>query len=249
MMRNEELHADVKSIVLSLTFAAFAVVLAAFLLSGCASKTSTEDDTATSAVAQSESQEVDEGAGSGESSGQDANGADQSQEAQDDDQQSDSARSQSEGGEDPADKVLDSQSSKHAVTFTVQAPGYSAADGKIPVSVAGTTSGGEFIDATAYVGADGTGLSVPAGTYTVMVIESPLVANGVFYTAPDTSWEISVPEDLGQGEGYVVSNPMVFTKADLSTISSDVIETAYTYAISGGLDKATADAYKAALLD
>ena len=218
------------------------VALAAALLAlaGCADKTASERDSAGATTSMQSAQEstasVSSSAATASSSS--ASAADSSAAPS-----SASTSSAAGSGESPADGALSGQTDTHPVVFTVKAAGYDSTGGKIPVSITGTDSSGSFVDATSYVGADGTGLSLSAGTYTVTVIESPLVGGGIFYRAPTTTWKLKISADLAAGASYTVSTPMKFTKVDSSSVSSSVIDTAYRYAISGGLSKSTADKY------
>ena len=223
--------------------ACLVVALAAALLAlaGCADKTASERD---SAGATTSMQSAQESAASVSSSAATTASSSSASAADSSAAPSSASTSSAAGsGESPADGALSGQTDTHPVVFTVKAAGYDSTGGKIPVSITGTDSSGSFVDATSYVGADGTGLSLSAGTYTVTVIESPLVGGGIFYRAPTTTWKLKISADLAAGASYTVSTPMKFTKVDSSSVSSSVIDTAYRYAISGGLSKSTADKY------
>lgn len=171
-------------------------------------------------------------------------------------QDADAAQSAGESGESDdthgdsldADKALEGQTDAHPVSFTIEAPGYSSSDGKIPIAVAGERSDGTAVDATAYLDGDGDGLALAPGSYTVTVIESPLMSGARFFRAPGKSWDVEVSDALSDDETVQVDGTIAFTEMDLSELTKDEVETAYTYAVSGGLPTSTAKSYRSELL-
>ncbi len=85
----------------------------------------------------------------------------------------------------------------HAVTFTIQADGYTTDDSPIPVEITGTDLDGNAVDTTCYIAQDGTGTTLKSGSYKASVVASPLTKSGTLYAVPDTaiSFEIPVPDD------------------------------------------------------
>lgn len=89
----------------------------------------------------------------------------------------------------------------HPVTFTIQADGYEAEDGPIPVRITGTDLDGTSVDTTCYVAQDGSGTTLKSGSYEATVVASPLTKSGTLYATPDSpvSFEIPVAEEADAG--------------------------------------------------
>ena len=164
----------------------------------------------------------------------------------------------------------------HPVTFTIQADGYEAEDGPIPVRITGTDLDGTSVDTTCYVSQDGSGTTLKSGSYEATVVASPLTKSGTLYATPDSpvSFEIPVAEeaDAGSADGGSAGaasdsgdsadaggSDAAATPTEGGTIqlaaldpldqTDDVIDAAYQAALDGGLDAGTADAYRQAAVD
>lgn len=89
----------------------------------------------------------------------------------------------------------------HPVTFTIQADGYEAEDGPIPVRITGTDLDGTSVDTTCYIAQDGSGTTLKSGSYEATVVASPLTKSGTLYATPDSpvSFEIPVAEESDAG--------------------------------------------------
>ena len=159
----------------------------------------------------------------------------------------------------------------HPVTFTIQADGYEAEDGPIPVRITGTDLDGTSVDTTCYIAQDGSGTTLKSGSYEATVVASPLTKSGTLYATPDSpvSFEIPVAEEADAGSQGTVSDSGDSADAGGSSATAapteggtiqlaaldpldqtdDVIDAAYQAALDGGLDAGTADAYRQAAVD
>ncbi|MDD6693033.1 MAG: zinc ribbon domain-containing protein [Olsenella sp.] len=164
----------------------------------------------------------------------------------------------------------------HPVTFTIQADGYEAEDGPIPVRITGTNLDGTSVDTTCHVSQDGSGTTLKSGSYEATVVASPLTKSGTLYATPDSpvSFEIPVAEeaDAGSADGGsagaasdsgdsadaggsgAAATPTEGGTIQLAALdpldqTDDVIDAAYQAALDGGLDAGTADAYRQAAVD
>ncbi len=130
-----------------------------------------------------------------------------------------------------------SATTTHAIVLPVEAEGYSdATSTPIPLQVTGTTSAGEEINETAYLSADGTGLKLEPGTYSVQVAASPLSEDGTFYEMPDASYEITVGNDLAAGESLSLPDGQAvkLDVADPTTVTDQQRADAEQYAEASG---------------
>lgn len=142
----------------------------------------------------------------------------------------------------------------HPVTFAIQADGYEAEDGPIPVRITGTDLDGTSVDTTCYVSQDGSGTTLKSGSYEATVVASPLTKSGTLYATPDSpvSFEIPVAEEAGEsGAAATPTEGGTIQLAALDPLdqTDDVIDAAYQAALDGGLDAGTADAYRQAAVD
>lgn len=133
------------------------------------------------------------------------------------------------------------------MTFTIQADGYTADDGPIPLHIIGTDLDGNAVDTTAYIAADGTGTELSAGSYTASVAASPLMQDGSLYAVPDASHALRIPEsDDETPEEVTPDQPIALTKLDASAETDELIDAAYQAAIASGMDSGKASVYQQA---
>lgn len=133
------------------------------------------------------------------------------------------------------------------MTFTIQADGYTADDGPIPLHIIGTDLDGNAVDTTAYIAADGTGTELSAGSYTASVAASPLMQDGSLYAVPDASHALRIPESDDEMPEEVTSDqPIALTKLDASAETDELIDAAYQAAIASGMDSGKDSAYQQA---
>lgn len=140
--------------------------------------------------------------------------------------------------------------SSHAVTFSVQAPGYDTTKGsKIPLKVVGNDLDGNAVDQQAYIGVDGSGLELARGNYTVSVVASPFPGDGSLYAVPTSTWTVSIGEDIEPGAAYegVAGTPIVFEKIAALDVTDAQIDASYQAALVSGMQQASADSLKQAV--
>lgn len=132
----------------------------------------------------------------------------------------------------------------HPVTFTIQADGYTADDGPIPLHITGTDLAGNAVDTTAHIAADGTGTELSAGSHTASVAASPLMQDGSLYAVPDASHALRIPEsDDETPEEVTPDQPIALTKLDASAETDKLIDAAYQAAIASGMDSGKASVH------
>lgn len=139
--------------------------------------------------------------------------------------------------EESAQQAATLATSKHAVIFTVSAPGYdSNTCSVIPMHVVGTDTTGKAVDQEFGINAQGKGVSLTPGSYTASIIASPMLADGTLYNVPTTQWSIEIPADFAVNAEFDMptNQPITFTLADMSTITDDQLDAAYKAALSGG---------------
>ena len=82
----------------------------------------------------------------------------------------------------------------YQIVASVKAPGLTGGGTRIPVRVQGKDARGNEVSQDAYLSHDGTGLSLPAGSYDVTVQGSPITADGGLYYVDNTVLSLEVPE-------------------------------------------------------
>ena|GEM_PF-3321092 len=148
-----------------------------------------------------------------------------------------------------AQAAYEAAHTKHAVVFKVDVPGYAdATASKIPVRVTGTDLDGATVDEDGYVDAEGEGLSLLRGTYTVTVVVSPLTSDGTVYDVSSTSWNVSIGDDVEPGAPVdATAQPITLTPiSDYTSVPDEELARIFDYAVRSGLDQATADTYRTA---
>jgi len=146
-----------------------------------------------------------------------------------------------------AEAAYNEAHTRHAVVFKVDAQGYAdATASKIPVHVTGTDLDGATVDEGGYVDAEGEGLSLLRGTYTVTVVVSPLTSDGTVYDVPSTSWNVTVGDDVEPGATVdATAQPITLTViGDITALTDDQIARIYDCAVGSGMDAATAGTYR-----
>ena len=133
----------------------------------------------------------------------------------------------------------------HAVTLAIKADGLDAKTGtKVPFRIVGTAERGDKVDETAYAAADGSGIELMPGTYTLTVPASPIAGDGTLYDVEGVKATVTVPAgDARPADGADATIELPVT--DPLKVTDEQIDKAYKYAEKGGAaDKATADQLK-----
>ena len=135
------------------------------------------------------------------------------------------------------------------VRFSIDAPGYDSKDSALPVEVTGTTSGGSAYDQDFFIDPGGNGVQLAPGSYSLAVKASPLLDDGNLYAVPSGTLSFEIPQAVQDGATFEVPNGTIaLSYASPADITNAQIDSSYDMAITSGFDKATADAYKKALV-
>lgn len=135
------------------------------------------------------------------------------------------------------------------VRFSIDAPGYDSKDSALPVEVTGTTSGGSAYDQDFFIDPGGNGVQLAPGSYSLAVKASPLLDDGNLYAVPSGTLSFEIPQAVQDGATFEVPNGTItLSYASPADITDAQIDSSYDMAITSGFDKATADAYKKALV-
>ena len=101
----------------------------------------------------------------------------------------------------------------------------------VPVKVTGKDEEGSKVSETAFLAPDGSGLSLPLGTYKVKPLASPISAEGDVYQVPDTTIEITLDsEAVEEGKTTTVSESLVFVAIDAADVTDEIIDEALKWA-------------------
>ena len=135
------------------------------------------------------------------------------------------------------------------VRLSIDAPGYDSKDSALPVEVKGTTSSGSAYDQVFFIDPGGNGVELAPGSYSLAVKASPLLDNGNLYAVPSGTLSFEIPQAVQDGATFEVPNGTItLSYASPADITDTQIDSSYDMAITSGFDKATADAYKKALI-
>lgn len=159
-----------------------------------------------------------------------------------------------------ADAEYSRTHSTHSVLLSVSADGLDDAGSRIPVHVTGTDVDGAAVDQYQYVGADGSGLSLTAGDYTLSVPALPIASDGTIYELPSDR-QLTVGSDLPDSAQLDVRTddagnpqPIVFTPIAAQDTTAEQIKAAAEYAAkdpqhadkASGLEKEATERVEAA---
>ena len=143
-------------------------------------------------------------------------------------------------------RQLEEKRQPHDVTIPISAPGLDANGTRIPVRYIGTDFEGNEIDMAGYLAADGTGISLPKGSYEFTVLASPFAGDGTLYAIPSGAFTVEIPESQENGSVFTASNTLVLEPYDLGYAPEDVLDNAIIYAYA---DPDVSDETVAALAD
>lgn len=132
--------------------------------------------------------------------------------------------------------ALDLARTPRAVTVAVGAAGLDDGGSAIPVSVSGTSALGEPVSQTCYVGADGGGVAVAAGTYDLVVSASPIAADGTLYQVPANPLPLVVPEAAEPGAPLDLSGDVAISlePIEAADVTDQQLQQALAAARAGG---------------
>lgn len=131
----------------------------------------------------------------------------------------------------------------HPIYVSIDAEGYSDKDTLIPLQISGTNLDGEEVSEVQFVDRIGTGIELMKGTYTLTIPASPLTSDGLLYKVPETSFCISLPNDLEPGSPYDATEHITATLSKASALDETdaMIQVAYDYALMDESQRAKAD--------
>ncbi len=103
---------------------------------------------------------------------------------------------------------------------------------KLPVRVVGNDEAGKQIDEVAYVDADGKGIELAPGDYSLAVCASPLSPSGRLFAVPTEAIGITIPESSEAQGAYEVPTDQAWTLEFLApdAMSEEQLQLAYDYA-------------------
>lgn len=121
----------------------------------------------------------------------------------------------------------------HAVTISFNVAGYTDQDTLIPIRAQGTDLDGITVDELFFVNADGEGISLAKGDYTLSVAASPLTADGILYQDVSTTFDVVVPEDLEDGADVDAKSDVTFDMEKSTALdqTTEMIDAAYDAAV------------------
>ena len=118
---------------------------------------------------------------------------------------------------------------------------------RIPIQVSGQDANGNIVDMVGYVDANGNGLKLMRGEYTLSAAASPIAADGTIYAVPQKKLDITVK---GEGGDYRSAGTLSFTVPAAYMVKDAEINNAYEYASKGGVSsERLAQVLKAAATD
>ena len=111
---------------------------------------------------------------------------------------------------------------------------------KLPVKVSGTKSDGSSVDEVQYVDSTGAGIELSQGTYELVVVASPIAADGTVYTYPDNTIACEVGDldpdatiDLSAESGGTVA--IALSPVAALDVTDEQLSDAAHYAMLGGV--------------
>lgn len=139
----------------------------------------------------------------------------------------------------------------HPVVTRVSIDGYEDGSSRIPIHVTGEDVDGNKVDKVVYLAFSGPDMELVAGTYHMEAVGSPIASDGTIYTLPTRSIDITLGDDLEEGEtfefpenlyfAYTVIEPEDMTQAQID----DAVEWARKDEQSGADVDKLAEAAKA----
>ena len=89
------------------------------------------------------------------------------------------------------------------IVFTVSIQGYDTGSSRIPVSIEGTDVNGNEVSEVVYLAYEGVDTQLPAGSYQVSAIGSPIAKDGTIYTYTNSPYSFKVDKSVA---GYENNN-------------------------------------------
>ena len=115
----------------------------------------------------------------------------------------------------------------HEVVVPIVAEGLTDAGGRIPIHVQGTTDRGESLAQESYLSYDGTGLSLPAGTYAIRILESPISYDGALYRVSGDTRSVKV--EASGAFAVTPEGPLTCVPMSALDVTNEQIEAAVTW--------------------
>jgi len=131
------------------------------------------------------------------------------------------------------------------VELKVIAPEYSEDDSPIPLLVEGKSNVGDAVHEVVYADANGDGgIELPAGSYNVSLVASPLCKSGRLYASKAKATVLEVAEEACRADKYVSCPDIELEVVSDDEMAPELVEQAYAAALDSGFDADKADAYR-----
>ncbi len=126
----------------------------------------------------------------------------------------------------------------HNVQLDVSLPdGVSSQGMLLPVRAVGTDADNNSVDLTVAVKADGTGLSLKKGTYTVAAAAGAIASDGSYYEPNGATISVSINSDVEPGDTVEATTlPLAYQAVDESQLTDDQISRACDALTTAGVD-------------
>jgi|GEM_PF-4956167 len=128
-------------------------------------------------------------------------------------------------------RLLEEKRRPHAVILPISAAGLDSSGTRIPVLCTGTDFEGNAVETSAYLEADGSGLSLPKGSYEVVILASPIAGDGTLYEVPG-AFAFEIPETQAAGSEFLAPGTLVLTPYDAGSVPADVLDSAVSHALA-----------------
>ena len=141
------------------------------------------------------------------------------------------AKAEQERAEAEAEEAR-AQEAAHAlrpVKFIVSATDYDSLATRIPLVITGVDLDGNEVQTEGFINAEGEGVSLMPGEYTVSIPASPILSTGLMYQLPSTTYSFRVPNN--DQEVVQVDQAIVLIPLTMSDINEDMVNNAYNWAI------------------
>ena len=122
----------------------------------------------------------------------------------------------------------EAQPTERPVLFTVNGVNYDTGGTRIPVHVTGTTVTGEEVNLDTFVDANGAGLYLLPGTYSLTVNATPIASTGMLYTIPTEPMDLYIAQ--GGADAVRAAQAITLLPIDVTAVSEEMIENAYSWA-------------------
>jgi hypothetical protein len=131
------------------------------------------------------------------------------------------------------------QSAWGITVFTSSGAAYDDGASSIPVQVEGTAAGASY-ESVCYLDAEGDGLELPVGDFTLTFPAGIVLSDGTFAAPADDAQVTVTVEDTDQGPHATFSQDVTFTEVPASQVTDDELDAVEQYADSDPNDQGKA---------